>query len=128
MANVEYPWIFNRPPLADVCPAFASAAATGCQAIGRSDLVAELARVVLPPQIISGSPASYSFLAYPVPRLTNEERRLLEVRDFEVVQVPVGAGLVQLELDAFGKIGWFYVERLPEYFEALVQGARKRAL
>ncbi|WP_373717280.1 hypothetical protein [Roseateles sp.] len=125
---MEDPWIVDRPLLADVCPAFARAATTGCQAIGRLDLAIELARVVLPPQIVSGSPASFSFLAYPVPRLTYEERKLLEVRDFERVQVPVGTGLIQLELDAFGKIGWFYVERLPEHFRTIVQGAQQHAL
>ena len=119
--------IVTKPLLAEACGAFASSVAHGCQAIGREDLAEELARVVLPPQIIAGTAPSYSFLAYPVPRLTREERELLQVRDFEVVQVPVGDGVVKLELDVFGKIGWFYVERLPEHYEAVVKGAQQHA-
>lgn len=124
---MEYPLIVPKPLLADACRAFASAVTAGCYAISRADLADELARVVLPPQIIAGAAPSFSFLAYSVPRLTREERELLQVRDFELVQVPVGEGVVGLELDAFGKIGWFYVERLPKHYEAVVKGALQHA-
>jgi hypothetical protein len=126
--RMEDPAIVTKPLLADACPAFASAVTAGCYAISRADLADELARVVLPPQIIAGAAPSYSFLAYPVPRLTGEERERVQVRDFELVQVPVGEGVVGLELDAFGKIGWFYVERLPEHYEPVVKGAQQRAV
>ncbi|QGJ20112.1 MULTISPECIES: hypothetical protein [unclassified Polaromonas] len=122
------PFLVNRPFLTDVCPAFARAVANGCRVIGRSDLAEEIVRVVLPPQLIAGAPDSYSFLAYPVPRLTLEQRQLLEVRDFERIQVPVGAGTVSLELDVFGKIGWFYVDMLSEHYEAVASGAQQHAL
>jgi hypothetical protein len=125
---MEDPAIVTKPLLADACRGFAGEVMAGCYAIGRVDLADELARVVLPPQIIAGGAPSYSFLAYPVPRLTREERELLQVQDFELVQVPVRKGVVGLELDAFGKIGWFYVERLPEYYEEVVNGAQQHAL
>jgi hypothetical protein len=124
---MEGPAIVTKPLLADACRAFASAVTAACYAIGRADLATELARVVLPPQIVAGAAPSYSFLAYPVPRLTREERELLQVRDFELVQVPVGDGVVGIELDAFGKIGWFYVERLTDHYEAVVEGAKQHA-
>lgn len=118
------PFLVDRPFLSEVCPAFASAVTNSCREIDRSDLAEELVHVVLPPQLIAGSPDSYSFLAYPVPRLTHEQRQLLEVRDFERIRVPVGAGTVSLELDVFGKIGWFYVDSLSEHYEAVVSGAQ----
>jgi hypothetical protein len=121
------PFIVDRPFLIDVCPAFASAVANGCRVIGRSDLAEEIVLVVLPPQLIAGTPDSYSFLAYPVPRLTFEQRQLLQVRDIERIRVPVAAGTVSLELDVFGKIGWFYVDTISEHYEAVVSGARQHA-
>jgi hypothetical protein len=102
------------------------------RALARSGLVqtfpSEIGRLAVPPQVFAGSPEAYSFLAYPVPRLTCEERKGLLVRDFELVRVPMRGGEVGLELDAFGKIGWFYVHGLPEYFEPLQARVREHAL
>jgi hypothetical protein len=122
------PAVVERPFLRDVCPTFAKALASECESIGRSDLAGEISRVVVPPQLFAGSSEAYSFLAYLVPRLIYEERQGLEVRDFDLVRVPVRGGEVGLELDVFGKIGWFYVQGLPEYFEPLQMGVREHAL
>jgi hypothetical protein len=122
------PFVVDRPFLLDVCAGFASALIRECQGIGRADLAAEVSRVVLPLQIFAGSPEAYRFLAYAVPGLTYEERQRTEVRDFEMVRVPMRGGEVGLELDAFGRIAWFYVSGLPEHFEQLQAGARQHAL
>ncbi len=116
------------PLLRDVCSEFADVLIKECAVIGRSDLAGDLVRVVLPPQLIAGSAEAYSFMAYPVPRLTYEERQHLEVREFELIRISLRAGQVELELDCFGKIGWFYVKELPEYFEGIKAGAEQHAL
>lgn len=126
---MQDPFVVDRPLLRDVCLEFAVALVRECENSNLRLLAVELLRVAVPPQQLAGSPEAYSFLAYPVPRLSREERELLQVREnFERIRLRIRGGEVALELDCFGRIGWFFVTGLPQFFEPLQEGLRSHAL
>src|SRR5213079_1986471 len=96
-----------------------------CESAGRRDLASDVYACALPPQALAGNAASFSFLAYPVPRYTFEERQKLAVVDLEPVQILLAGGKVTLDIDSFGRVGWFNVDGLPQYFEEVRNGASK---
>jgi hypothetical protein len=88
-------------------------------ALGRPDLSQQMRRVVIPRQTLAGSADSFSFLAYPWPRLTYDERMAIELRDCERVKVELTMSTIAIDMDDFGQINWFYVERFPALFSAI---------
>src|SRR5215207_405608 len=69
---------------------------------GRQDLASQLRRVMVPSQAIQGTAQTLSFMAYPMPRLTTEQRASLDLRDWESIKAPVQQGSITLDLDDFG--------------------------
>jgi len=125
---MQDPYIVERPLLRDVCATFTRDHVQACEQASRSDLARDVQASAIPPQALAGIPANFSFLAYPVPRYTREQREKLDVVDLDPVVIPLSGGQVKLEIDSFGRVGWFYVEGLPQYFEEIRNGASGHAL
>ncbi len=58
-------------------------------------------------------------MAYPIPRLTYEERCVVELRDAESIPLEIAGGSVTIDLDDFGQVNWFHIENLPMMHHAL---------
>lgn len=58
-------------------------------------------------------------MAYPLPRLTREQREKMDVRDFRSITIRVRNGCITIDLDVLGQINWFYVYNLPELYHQL---------
>ena len=83
------------------------------------DIVQQLHNVLVVSQVINGDPANFSFMAYPVPRLTFEQRQLMDLQGARSVNVDIPESHIRIDLDDFGKINWFYITNLPEMYVAL---------
>lgn len=83
------------------------------------DIVQQLHNVLVVSQVINGDPANFSFMAYPVPRLTFEQRQLMNLQGARSVNVDLPESRIRIDLDDFGKINWFYITNLPEMYVAL---------
>lgn len=89
------------------------------QVMGRGDISEQMPRVIVPPQMLAGTENAFSFLAYPWPRLTYEQRCAIDFRDFESVVVKTESAIVQIDLDNFGQVNWLKIACGPTLFEAL---------
>jgi hypothetical protein len=87
--------------------------------IGEVEAATQLESVMVPLQTMNGSEREFSFMAYPIPRLTREQREEMELRDSRSVSVKVLNGRIRIDLDDFGQINWFYVFDLPELYHKL---------
>ena len=79
----------------------------------------QLKKTFLIKQIITGGENDFSFMAYPVPRLTKEELRDAEFCDEISLNVKIESGEVKICFDNFGRINWFYIKNLPDIFKIL---------
>jgi hypothetical protein len=107
-------------PLREVWPQHLSALDARLREMDRSDVAEQLSAVAIPAQAIPGSPVEFSFMAYPIPRLTYEQRLATRFRPEETIVVAIASGSVGLILDHFGWIEWFEVCSLPELHAALM--------
>ena len=83
------------------------------------DLVQQLPNVLVVSQVISGAPANFSFMAYPMPRLSFEQRQTMDLQGARSVNVDIPESHIRIDLDDFGKINWFYITNWPEMYVAL---------
>lgn len=97
--------------LASICADEVAGLMSELSRLDRQEVAAQLSNVVVPSQALPGDSATFSFMAYPWPRLTQEQR--------ESVSVVVGEGTVGLDLDEFGQINWFYVSGVPVMYRLL---------
>ena len=95
--------------LENACPSMVSLLRESLQLMGRKEIAAQLSSVIVPAQAITGSATDFSFMAYPIPRLTYDERRSVDVVAPESIVVSAAESTVTIELDSFGKINWFYI-------------------
>ena len=79
----------------------------------------EFGEVVLPLQEISGVAQDFSFMAYAWPRLSLEERNSKCLVDPSEMEISVLGGVVKIHFDWFGRIDWFFVKNIPDFFYAL---------
>jgi hypothetical protein len=86
---------------------------------GRIELAEQMLRVVIPLQALRGTPESFSFLAYPWPALTYEQRQAMELAEWDRVMIEIDGGSVGVDLCDFGQVNWFYVDRMPELYSAI---------
>ena len=81
------------------------------------DLVAEqLERVVVPLQLLDGTPEQFSFKGYPLPQPTYEQRIQMKLTDFSNIDINVLGGAVRVVIDEFGQIYWFYFHDMPSFY------------
>lgn len=91
------------------------------------DIGKQLDSVWIPLQMISGSESDFSFMAYPLPRLTPEERNSMELTGADRIVISESKISIRIDLDDFGKINWFYITGMPETFgEITCALSRKR--
>jgi hypothetical protein len=109
----------NGVTLADVCGSIAEELASWLAGNGREDLASQVGRLMIPSQAIQGTAKEFSFMAYPIPRLTPEQRALLELRDWESIKAPMQQGSITLDLDDFGQINWVHIADLSDAYSAL---------
>ena len=86
----------------------------------QAELSLQLDAVFVPSQVIGGTGASFSFMAYPLPRLTSEERGSMEFVEEGSVFVSEQDTEIRIDLDGFGRINWFHVRNFPVAFQQLV--------
>jgi len=87
--------------------------------MGRPYLSEQVPRVILPAQGLSGGPDAFSFMAYPWPRLADEQRVKMALVEWETLEFRIGDGTVALDLDDFGQINWVHVRNLPDTYHAI---------
>ena len=109
----------NDVRLSDVWPTQLAELMTMLDAMGRSEIGEQLSQVTMPAQDISGLPNAFSFMAYPLPRLTYEERCAMELCDCESILLRSSGGKVTIDLDDFGQVNWFWLSDLPAMYESL---------
>lgn len=83
------------------------------------DIVQQLNDILVASQVLNGTPENFSFMAYPVPRLTFEQRQLMDMQGTTSINVDLQESHIRIDLDDFGKINWFYITNLPEMYAAL---------
>jgi hypothetical protein len=95
------------------------------QRIGETTLVFQVANVLVPKQRVAGVPEEFSFLAYPMPYLTREQREAAGIQEWRSVSVNLGEARIRIDLDDFGQINWFYVSDLPGMYSDLTEALAK---
>lgn len=85
------------------------------------EVAAQVNSLVVPDQSLAGTADDFSFLVYPYPVLTKEQRGLLAFDERENLQPRVFDGLVEFDLDGFGFINWMYVKGLPDVWQAFLR-------
>lgn len=115
------PWLRDGPFLKESWDNISGKLLEALTAIGEIDIATQFARVMVPLQGINGSENEFSFMAFPVPRLTREQRERMELRDERSIIVSLRNGRIQIDLDDFGQINWFYVLDLPEQYHQLAR-------
>ena len=87
----------------------------------------QLDTVWIPLQMVSGSESDFSFMAYPLPRLTVEERNSMELTGGDTIVIVENKISIRIDLDDFGKINWFYITGMPDVFGEITSALfRKR--
>jgi len=107
--------------LKDACPDFVSAIRQHLERVGRDGVSRELDDVVVPAQALGGVDDDFSFMAYAVPRLTQNERKRMNLVESEEISIPLADSIIRIDLDDFGKINWFYVKNWPAIYGQLKQ-------
>lgn len=79
----------------------------------------QLRLVHVPSQILSGTPSHFQFMAYPLPLLSFEERQKHQIFPETTVDVQGDDWKVAIDINLFGRINWFYVDGIPELYDAL---------
>lgn len=113
------PWLRNGPVLKDPWDNVSRELWGALHEIGEIDVATQFENVMVPLQGLKGSENEFSFMAFPVPRLTREQREKMDVRDFRSITVRVRGGRIRIDLDVFGQINWFYVYDLPDLYHQL---------
>jgi hypothetical protein len=95
--------------------------------LGHGDIAVELRNVLIPLQVLNGTPSSFSFMAYAVPRLTLDQRKSMAIQDVSCIETTCLGGRIRIELDDFGKINWFYVDGLPALHSLIQQSIQENS-
>lgn len=86
----------------------------------------QLDNVWVPMQVITGSECSFSFMAYPLPRLTIEERKSTELIGSDSLFLGGDDLIIRIDVDDYGKINWFYINGMPDAFREITFSLRSR--
>jgi hypothetical protein len=99
----------------------------GLSRVGESEVASQLEHVLVRSQILRGVPQHFSFMAYSVPRLTREQRANMKMGGRRTLELELLGGLIQVELDDFGRVNWLYVSELPALYDQLNTSLRRIA-
>ncbi|MEN3111989.1 hypothetical protein ACFONG_19455 [Uliginosibacterium paludis] len=102
-------------------PVLAREISSALVSIGKPELAEQALRVVVPLQRLSGEESCFSFLAYPWPRLTYEERCAIELQEHEPIVLKLEGASIQIDLDDFGQINWLKISNASGWFRDLDQ-------
>ena len=105
--------------LRDACPQVVAKLADHFNNSGDQDLTRQLNEALVVSQVLNGTPEGFSFMAYPVPRLTFEQRQSMVLQETRAIDVPLPDVRIRIDLDDFGKINWFHVTNYPEMYASL---------
>lgn len=114
--DIDDPWFGPGPMLKESWSNIFGEILTAVRDVGELETCMQLENVMVPLQNIKGSEREFSFMAYPVPRLTREQREKMEVRDFRSITVRLRAGRIQIGFDVFEQINWLSVSDIPELY------------
>ena len=112
-------WFPPAVMLKDACPSIFLGLTEQLSKLGADQLTRQLNNVSIALQALDGTPESFSFMAYPVPGLTLEERQSMDLKDTESVEMNLGPAQIRIDLDDFGQINWFYVTNLPGMYSEI---------
>ena len=85
----------------------------------KPEIANQLNDLFIPRQVLTGVDDDFSFMAYPVPRLTQEQLKSAVFREEESLHLKIDSMLFEVVLDNFGKINWFYVKCCSEMYWCL---------
>lgn len=105
--------------LKTTCPEMVNELICHLRCVGKEVIASQLEDVIIPFQALGGHGENFSFMAYPIPRLTFEQRQLMDLQDTVSLEIRYLSGLVRIDLDDFGKINWFYITGLPGIYSAV---------
>ena len=95
--------------------------------LGRESIAEQSLRLVIPLQMLSGEERAFSFLTYPWPQLTYEQRCAIELKEYDPIILVLDGTAIQIDLDDFGQINWLKIKNGPDIFndvEALMKNGR----
>jgi hypothetical protein len=119
MAMAPYDPSSGGVMLTQACPQLVEGLLVNLRNAGEQGIVDQLERVFVVAQDINGDSQNFSFMAYPVPRLSTAQRQLMELQERRSAVVDIDNGQVRIDLDDFGQINWFYVTKLPSTYKSL---------
>jgi len=105
--------------LNEACPDLVASLISRLSNAGHSELADQLPKVLVVSQALAGNEDKFSFMAYPVPRLTFEERQTIPIKERDSIDLRLLDGSVVIDLDGYGRINWFHVSNLPNIYKAL---------
>jgi hypothetical protein len=85
----------------------------------REGILHQLRSVHVPSQMLGGTPNHFQFMAHPFPQLSYEQRQTHPISPEVTVEVLGKGWKVAIDIDIFGRINWFYVEGIPQLYDAL---------
>ncbi len=103
----------------EACPKIVSEILNSLDDACSEILKTQLQNLFAPAQRIGGVPEQFSIMTYPLPRLTYEQRQLMELVETQSINVDLGSRKVRIDLDDFGQINWLYVSGIPEMYASI---------
>ena len=112
----------ERPPavmLRDACPSLVFDLKAWLSEHDSLEIADQLDSTVVVKQRLGGSPDNFTFLAFPIPRLTLEQRITAGFRPDTSLVLAIGAATATIDIDEFGKICWFEIQNMPSTYAEL---------
>lgn len=112
--------------LVEACPQLVDSLIDSLNEGANPDLAEQVKRAFVPIQGMSTSHAEdFSFMAYPLPRITIEQRKIMQLGEEKSINVQLLRGRVRIAIDEFGQINWFYVIGSPETYAEVKEHMKK---
>lgn len=112
-------WFPPAVMLKDACPSIFLRITEELNKRGTDQLIRQLNTVSIALQALDGAPESFSFMAYPVPGLTFEQRQSMDLKGAESIEMNLGSAQIRIDLDDFGQVNWFYVTNMPGMYSEI---------
>ena len=112
--------------LVEACPAITEMLNSHREELNVRGIALQLDAVWVASQVVAGTENDFSFMAYPIPRPTLAERRLMELVDEESIVISENNTSIRIDLDDFGRVNWFYVKNLPFAFQQITRSLLKK--
>lgn len=118
------------PPIAllkDASPALCNWITSQLERLDKHELCRQINAVWLLQQQLAGVEQQYSFMAYPLPRLTRQERQTAVFVGASAHSLAEHEIEVIIDLDDFGIVNWIRVENFPQSYIEIEAALRKAA-